>query len=542
MSLFGHELAAQSGDRVAIFQGLIARIIVTTTTGDRSDIAKAGSVVELRKNGLVMYGVASPLPPSNTYKDGKISQGWGGFGKSLLISVITAAGGSSGGYPARNFVAGETCWVTGISVEKDGVTFQLYSDPYDGIRYYADLKIPFPQKKVIPPVDTALQMVAEVLETQQQASPGDEQVPGAATSGNESPPAEGDASDDKPLSIDDILNATAGAVEDAPGKPGKKGAGPSGQTPQSGAKPFTNKDVVALVKAGLGDKNVINKIRSMPGDNLDTSTDALIRLKKAGVSKAVIEAMLTRTGEQAEGARVGGTGATTGSLLVFANSPIDVEIDGRPSGSLSGTPEAPGQSVFTLTPGKHFLKAVSREFSNVNITADVQIREGTQEVVRAMVADEVVRRHAALRANPSAKVAETRAEPVKQASRLERVVPFRTGESIPLGIVEGPVTIKSVQVTGWPKPEKVQKAEGRPDEMTKLTVRFTYANPEKRNWKCMYHVAILDDKGEEVGSGERDADLDKRQASDTNDIDLKMRTLDFPRAAKLSVRVRPRPS
>jgi hypothetical protein len=379
MSLFGLGLAAQSGDRAAIFQQLSAQIIVTKTAADRSDIVDAGSVVELRKEGLLMYGVASPLPPSNTYKNGKISQGWGGFGKDLLITMMTAGNGTSAGYPARNFVAGETCWVTGISVQKDGVVFQLYSDPYDDIRYYADLKIPFPQKKVVPPVDAVLQMVAEVLETRQQASPGDEQVPSAATLGNESPPAEGDAasvqgkylrkgksgdflelssdgvcsllqdghsvrgnykvqgdtiiftspqirgqtkarfigdtirdddgivwerasepqeggdaSDEKPLSADDILRATsAGSVGDASSEPGTKSEGSPGQALQPGAsdthlsKPFTNKDVTAPARAGLGDKIVIAKPRSMPGGNLDTSTDALIHLKKAGVSKAV---------------------------------------------------------------------------------------------------------------------------------------------------------------------------------------------------------------------------------------------------------------
>lgn len=129
---------------------------------------------------------------------------------------------------------------------------------------------------------------------------GQEQPLAATPSGAATTPAGGDASDEKPLSIDDILKATDGAVEDAPGKPGKKGAVSSGQTP-AGSKAFTNKDVVALLKAGLGDKIVINKIRSMPADNLDTSTDALIRLKKAGVSKDVIDAMLTRTEAQPAG-------------------------------------------------------------------------------------------------------------------------------------------------------------------------------------------------------------------------------------------------
>lgn len=103
----------------------------------------------------------------------------------------------------------------------------------------------------------------------------------------------GDASDEKPLSADDILRATsAGSVGDASGEPGTKSGGSPGQALQPGAsdthlsKPFTNKDVTAPARAGLGDKIVIAKPRSMPGGNRDTSTDALIHLKKAGVSKA----------------------------------------------------------------------------------------------------------------------------------------------------------------------------------------------------------------------------------------------------------------
>lgn len=76
--------------------------------------------------------------------------------------------------------------------------------------------------------------------------------------------------------------------------------GPTGEKASGGAHPgkqtkaLTNDDVIKLVKAELGDKVVIDKINSSPGDKLDTSTDALIRLKKAGVSKAVIDAMIKR--------------------------------------------------------------------------------------------------------------------------------------------------------------------------------------------------------------------------------------------------------
>jgi hypothetical protein len=73
------------------------------------------------------------------------------------------------------------------------------------------------------------------------------------------------------------------------------GAGAAPAAPKkSNEKAITNEDVIALVKADLGDEIVIDKIRSAPGDKLDTSTDALIRLKKAGVSKAVIDAMVKR--------------------------------------------------------------------------------------------------------------------------------------------------------------------------------------------------------------------------------------------------------
>jgi len=165
-AMFSITLMAQSGDPLfAIQQKLVSQVKLTRTTADRSDIVVAGSVVELQMDGLMMYGVSSPLPPTNTYKNGKISQGWGGFGKDLLITMQTGGNGTSDDYPHRKFVAGEKCWVTGISVQKDGVVLQLFSDPYDDGRYYASLKIVFP-KGPPPAPDAALQIFAQVLTAQ----------------------------------------------------------------------------------------------------------------------------------------------------------------------------------------------------------------------------------------------------------------------------------------------------------------------------------------------------------------------------------------
>lgn len=129
-----------------------------------------------------------------------------------------------------------------------------------------------------------------------------------------------------------------------------------------------------------------------------------------------------------------------------------------------------------------------------------------------------------------------------QASRPGLVFPFRTGESIPLGIVEQLVTIKSVEVSSWPKPADLQKAEGLPDVTTNLTMKFTSSNRGKKDWKGQYRVAILDDKGKEIGSGEREASIDEGDTSAKTRISVKMRTLDFPSAAKLSLRVTPQPN
>jgi serine/threonine-protein kinase len=123
------------------------------------------------------------------------------------------------------------------------------------------------------------------------------------------------------------------------------------------------------------------------------------------------------------------------------------------------------------------------------------------------------------------------------ASRLERVVPFRTKESVPVGIEDRFITIESVEVTSWPKPDEVRKAEGRPDDTTNLTVKFTYMNRDDNDWKCTYRVEVLDDQGKAIGSGVQERTLNGTEAGDTNRVSVKMRTLDFPRAAKLRVRI-----
>jgi hypothetical protein len=229
----------QSADvKPSLQQSLTGQFALTKVSDDRNDIVTAGSVLVLQKDGLMMYSTASPMPPLNTYKNGRISQGMGGFGRDLAIGLATPGGGTSEDYPHRKFVTGEKFWLTAFNIGKDGIVFQLYSDPYNDVRYYGQLKVPL-DKRSVPSADDALARIAEVLTVQ---PPDNSETP---------PPSE---------SVD----------------PGKG--------------VLQNEDILKMAKAGLDDSIIIAKIKSSKCQ-FDTAPDTLIELKQSGVSSTVLRAM-----------------------------------------------------------------------------------------------------------------------------------------------------------------------------------------------------------------------------------------------------------
>jgi hypothetical protein len=176
----GFQLSAQSGDAAAIQQKLNAQFKLTMTTADRTDIVTPGDVVVIHKPGLLMFDVASAVQPTNVYKDGKIGQG---FGTQMMMSGKNRI--------MRRFVPGEKCWVIAVSVQSDGVSIGLYSDPYDNVRYDAILKIPFPNKKEVPPVDSVMGTIAQVLTVESPS--GDQGSQGTAPPPAQAPPVQATA-------------------------------------------------------------------------------------------------------------------------------------------------------------------------------------------------------------------------------------------------------------------------------------------------------------------------------------------------------------
>jgi hypothetical protein len=68
--------------------------------------------------------------------------------------------------------------------------------------------------------------------------------------------------------------------------------GTTGLLAQSTKKPLTNADVIEMVQAGLGESTVLLAIKNS-GTNFDTSPQALIEMKKKGVSQNIMNAMLS---------------------------------------------------------------------------------------------------------------------------------------------------------------------------------------------------------------------------------------------------------
>jgi hypothetical protein len=157
---------------------LAAEFKRTKMTADRSDIATAGSVLDLHKDGLVMASTEAVAPPTNTYKNGAISFG---FGANMAWGIaLSAANQQTTGIAQRKFVTGEKFWVTEYIVKPDGVVFQFYSDPYNDVRYYGQLKFPF-AKNVTPPADDVIKTIEEVITAESDA-------PEAAPADNAAPP------------------------------------------------------------------------------------------------------------------------------------------------------------------------------------------------------------------------------------------------------------------------------------------------------------------------------------------------------------------
>ena len=151
---------ASAEDAAGVQKKLVEQFPLTKTNADRSDIVTAGSVLVLHKDGLVMFSTTTSAPPLSVYKDGKLQRN--DFKDKFKVAWNH---GDANSIPQRKFVAGEKFWVTAITMQQDGAVFDVYSDPFNDVRYYGQLKFPYP-KNSPPPADDLLKTVQEVVTVQ----------------------------------------------------------------------------------------------------------------------------------------------------------------------------------------------------------------------------------------------------------------------------------------------------------------------------------------------------------------------------------------
>jgi hypothetical protein len=189
-----------------------SQFVLTKTTSGGADIATAGSILVLHKDNLVMVSTDTRYCPSNTYKDGKLSITFADKLNTNLALNSVQQGSNLGNVPQRRFVTGEKFWITGMEVTDKHVLLQVYSDPYDNVRYYAVLKFPF-KKNNIPPPDEVMNTIAEVV-TVEPADPAAAAAPQKAAAA----PAAAPAAPTKTIA----LGQTKDQVESLFGQPPKK--------------------------------------------------------------------------------------------------------------------------------------------------------------------------------------------------------------------------------------------------------------------------------------------------------------------------------
>jgi hypothetical protein len=202
-AIFGSGVQAQPGDPATLIQEKLVSVIkLTKTTADRTDIVTAGDVVVLHKDGLMMCSADSSYAFSNTYSNGVLAANYKnrvkdavksfGFGHIPVFgSGTSATDAANNGCPSRKFVAGEKFWVTGIVAQKDGILVSTYSDPYNDVHFYGEIKFPF-AKGPVPPVGDFVKTVSEVLTVQPSDDQGGQSDQGAqpAQSAAPAPPPE----------------------------------------------------------------------------------------------------------------------------------------------------------------------------------------------------------------------------------------------------------------------------------------------------------------------------------------------------------------
>jgi hypothetical protein len=159
----------QDQDRKELLKRKLADMFVLTT-GDPStqEITKAGSIIELRKDGFVMWPTKYWIAPSNLYKEGKFVLPDVALSRARARLKAKDPNLNPENVPKRTCMAGEKFWIIGYDVQDSGIFLEFLSDPYNDTRYKGNrsmgtMWIPVDKNEPMPTVDGLTNELAELI-------------------------------------------------------------------------------------------------------------------------------------------------------------------------------------------------------------------------------------------------------------------------------------------------------------------------------------------------------------------------------------------
>jgi len=126
--------------------------------------------------------------------------------------------------------------------------------------------------------------------------------------------------------------------------------------------------------------------------------------------------------------------------------------------------------------------------------------------------------------------------PGDEGTFLEKEVAVPRTEKVPVDLSFQKATLLWVESQNDPQSKDVRDAaEKDPKDKTWLLIRFHYRNDDYLKHRLQLRVVLLGEKGEVFGEAGRNGTLDPQQKDDTFTFPLRVKTVDWPRAAKLKV-------
>ena len=125
--------------------------------------------------------------------------------------------------------------------------------------------------------------------------------------------------------------------------------------------------------------------------------------------------------------------------------------------------------------------------------------------------------------------------PARAAQTEAVTIPFPRGGSAAVGLTNGPMVIRSVELKGRPSRRSLRRARRDRDDKTLLRWVFRLSNAGRRDWHARIRVRVYSADERLLASNDREGEVDARDWRDQITVWTRIRTLDYPHADHVRV-------